>query len=59
VKAWAIETGAMQVRLNVVQDNERARKCYERAGFRVTGRQGIVQKSGDIEIEMVCELPPS
>jgi GNAT superfamily N-acetyltransferase len=59
VKAWAIETGATQVRLNVVQDNERARRCYERAGFRVTGRQGIVQKSGDIEIEMAFELPPS
>jgi ribosomal protein S18 acetylase RimI-like enzyme len=52
VKAWAVEAGATEVRLNVVENNERARGCYERAGFRATGRQGVVEKSGDIEIEM-------
>lgn len=52
VKAWAVEAGVTEVRLNVVENNERARGCYERAGFRATGRQGVVEKSGDIEIEM-------
>jgi GNAT superfamily N-acetyltransferase len=54
VKTWATEVGATQVRLNVVENNSRARRCYERAGFRATGRQGVVVKSGDIEIEMIC-----
>jgi|SRR5579863_2643392 ribosomal protein S18 acetylase RimI-like enzyme len=52
VKDWAAEVGASQVRLNVVESNVRARRCYERAGFRATGRRGIVAKSGDTEIEM-------
>jgi RimJ/RimL family protein N-acetyltransferase len=52
VKAWAGEVGASEVRLNVVENNVRARRCYARAGFRATGRQGVVEKSGDVEIEM-------
>jgi GNAT superfamily N-acetyltransferase len=52
VKAWAAEVGAKQVHLNVVEGNYRARRCYERAGFRATGRQGVVEKTGDFEIEM-------
>jgi GNAT superfamily N-acetyltransferase len=55
VKHWAAEVGAAQVRLNVVESNGRARRCYERAGFQATGRQGVVEKTGDVEIEMVCE----
>lgn len=55
VKAWADEMGAMQVRLKVVEGNRRARRCYERAGFRATGRQGVVERSGDVEIEMTCD----
>jgi len=57
VKAWAAEVGATQVRLNVVESNERARRCYERAGFRATGRQGVVEKTGDVEMEMAWGGP--
>ena len=56
VKSWAKEIGAREMRLDVVEKNLRARGCYERAGFRATGRQGVVEKSGDVEIEMVCGL---
>jgi len=55
VKDWAGQVGATQVRLNVVESNGRARRCYERAGFRATGRQGVVEKTGDVEIEMTCD----
>jgi GNAT superfamily N-acetyltransferase len=54
VKAWAAEVGAAQVRLNVVKGNDRARRCYERAGFRDTGRRGVIERTGDVEIEMSC-----
>jgi GNAT superfamily N-acetyltransferase len=59
VKAWAAEVGATQVRLNVVESNERAIRCYERAGFRATGRQGVVENSRDVEIEMTWGEPNS
>jgi GNAT superfamily N-acetyltransferase len=52
VKAWAAQVGASQVRLKVVVGNDRARRCYERAGFRLTGRQSVLEKNGDVEIEM-------
>jgi GNAT superfamily N-acetyltransferase len=55
VKAWAAEVGATQVRLKVVEGNERARRCYERAGFRATGRQGVLEKNGNVEIEMAWD----
>jgi ribosomal protein S18 acetylase RimI-like enzyme len=52
VKDWAAESGANELRLNVVESNDRARRCYERNGFRVTGQRGVVAKSGEAEIEM-------
>jgi RimJ/RimL family protein N-acetyltransferase len=55
VKAWAVEGGASEVRLDVVENNLGARRCYERAGFRPTGRTGIVEKTGDVEVEMKCQ----
>ena len=56
VKDWAAEVGAAEVRLNVVESNARARRCYERGGYRATGRRGVVAKSGEAEIEMVCRV---
>ena len=55
VKTWAAEVGATQVRLKVVESNGRARRSYECVGFRATGRQGVVEKTGDVEIEMTCD----
>jgi GNAT superfamily N-acetyltransferase len=55
VKAWAVQVGATEVRLKIVQGNSRARRCYERAGFRATGRQSVMERTGDIEIEMACD----
>jgi GNAT superfamily N-acetyltransferase len=55
VNTWAAEVGAKKVRLDVVAGNDRARRCYERAGFRATGRTGVVEKNGDIEVEMICD----
>ena len=54
VKKWAAEFGATEVRLSVVENNTRARRCYERNGFSITGRRGTVARSGDAEIEMAC-----
>jgi GNAT superfamily N-acetyltransferase len=52
VKAWAVHKGASEVRLKVVEGNDRARRCYESAGFRPTGRQSVIERNGDLEIEM-------
>jgi len=54
VKNWAAESGAAEVRLFVFENNSRARRCYERAGFRATGRDAILERDGEREIEMSC-----
>jgi GNAT superfamily N-acetyltransferase len=61
VKAWAVHKGASEVRLKVVEGNDRARRCYERAGFRPTGRQSVIERNGDIETEMAwaCGASPN
>jgi RimJ/RimL family protein N-acetyltransferase len=59
VKAWAAQVGATRVHLKVVESNYRARRCYERAGFQVTGRQSVLERTGDIEIEMACDAVAS
>jgi len=58
LKAWAAEVGATQIRLKVVERNSRARRFYERAGFRATGHKSVVKKSGAIEIEIACDVFP-
>jgi ribosomal protein S18 acetylase RimI-like enzyme len=52
VLSWARESRARVVRLAVVQANDRARRCYERNGFRATGTQSVRDRDGAIEIEM-------
>jgi RimJ/RimL family protein N-acetyltransferase len=56
VKAWATQVGATHVHLKVVENNVRARRCYERAGFRATGRKSVLEKNGDVEIEMAWSI---
>ena len=57
VKQWAAESGRREVHLQVVEANARARRCYERGGFRLTGKSGILEHNGAVEVEMVCEIP--
>jgi len=52
VLAWARSEGAGLVRLKVIQANRRARRFYERIGFRPTGRQTVRERDGGIEIQM-------
>jgi ribosomal protein S18 acetylase RimI-like enzyme len=49
---WAETEGARQMRLAVIQTNDRARRFYERLGFRENGRQSVRQRDGAIEVEM-------
>jgi GNAT superfamily N-acetyltransferase len=58
LKAWAAEVGATQIRLKVVETNSIARRFYERAGFRATGHKGVGEESGEIEMEMACDVSP-
>jgi GNAT superfamily N-acetyltransferase len=52
VIAWASGQGARVVRLQVVQDNVRARRLYERQGFRVTGLTRVRQRDGAVELTL-------
>jgi ribosomal protein S18 acetylase RimI-like enzyme len=49
---WAQSEGAKLVRLKVIQGNDRARRFYERMGFRSTGREEIRLRDGRIEVQM-------
>jgi GNAT superfamily N-acetyltransferase len=57
---WAESQGARLVRLNVMQPNHRARRFYERVGFRATGNGSIRERDGSIELQMerVINLVP-
>ncbi len=49
---WARTEGATVVQLQVVEDNPRARRFYERNGFRLTGRTRLREKDGAVELQM-------
>jgi GNAT superfamily N-acetyltransferase len=56
VVSWASARGATTVRLHVEKQNARARRVYERNGFRATGREHPSTRPGMIEVEMVVAL---
>lgn len=56
VVGWARSQGAYRVCLLVVDGNLRARRFYERVGFRAPGRTRIRQRDGAIEVEMEREV---
>jgi ribosomal protein S18 acetylase RimI-like enzyme len=49
---WARTAGARLVRLGVIATNSRARRLYERHGFRLTGRETVRETDGRLELEM-------
>lgn len=56
--AWARSVRAARVRLDVMADNVRARRFYERHGYRITGRQKIHDADGRVELQMERTLLP-
>jgi len=52
VLRWAREEGAHEVVLHVVKRDARARRFYERNGFRVTGAELTRERDGLPELEM-------
>ena len=52
ILAWAATEGARVVRLDVMQANDRARRLYERNGFRLTGDEIVRERDGLIEVRM-------
>lgn len=53
---WARERNLHEMLLHVDARNVRARRCYERHGFRATGEQLVRERDGTPEIEMRCPL---
>ena len=52
VMAWAQSERARTVQLQVVENNLRARRCYERNGFVATGRKRLRERDGAVELQM-------
>jgi GNAT superfamily N-acetyltransferase len=52
VVSWARSERARVVRLQVVDDNLRARRCYERNGFAATDRTSVRERDGAVELQM-------
>jgi ribosomal protein S18 acetylase RimI-like enzyme len=52
---WADEAGARLVRLGVMDANVRARRAYERHGFRLSGTR-TQQRDGRVELQMERSL---
>jgi GNAT superfamily N-acetyltransferase len=59
VKQWAAETGKREVRLQVAEGNARARRCYERSGFQLTGKSGFLESTGAPDVQMACKIDPA
>jgi GNAT superfamily N-acetyltransferase len=59
VLAWAEAEGAADVWLHVGKRNDRARRLYERNGFRLTGNEIVRELDGLVEVEMRCALSRS
>ncbi len=49
---WACSVDAKRVRLKVIEGNDRARRFYERKGFRPTGEKEIRGRDSRIEVLM-------
>jgi len=56
VVAWADAHAARIVRLQVVEINGRARRLYERHGFRATGVTRLRQRDGAVELDLERQL---
>ena len=56
VVGWARSQGARVVCLLVVDSNLRARRFYERLGFRVPGGTRVRERDGAIEVEIEREI---
>jgi ribosomal protein S18 acetylase RimI-like enzyme len=52
VLAWAEGRDASSVRLEVIEGNDRARRLYERHGFRATGHIAVRVRDGAREVRM-------
>ncbi len=53
VLGWAAAAGYRTVRLHVGKDNAPARRLYARHGFRLTGRELVVEETGVVDVEML------
>lgn len=58
IARWAADHGAVDVRLSVMPDNQRARRTYERAGFTATAEPGDLLPDGRYETVMRRDLTP-
>ncbi|HUL72745.1 MAG TPA: GNAT family N-acetyltransferase [Vicinamibacterales bacterium] len=52
VVGWARSEGARVVQLRVIEQNSRARRFYERNGFRLTGRVSVRERDEALELVM-------
>jgi ribosomal protein S18 acetylase RimI-like enzyme len=52
---WAASERFTLIRVDVMHDNLRAVRFYERCGFKLTGKQAIHERSGQVELQM--DLP--
>ena len=50
--AWPEGRGASSVRLDVIERNDRARRLYERHGFRATDHISVRARDGAREVQM-------